>query len=177
MPQYFRQLDLPNGPRMCFTSAAAMSAAFHRKVETQEEYNVVRSDFGDTSSVQAQVAALESLGLSVQFTQTADAEDVMEAIDAGIPVMVGWLHRGPASAPTCGANSCGHWSLIYGYSGRYTSDASWLMSDPAGVPDLERGGHNQALSGQRVSVRQAEFHSRWQVEGPHSGWAMFVEAK
>ena len=28
--RYFRQLDLPNGQRMCFTSASAMVAAFHR---------------------------------------------------------------------------------------------------------------------------------------------------
>ena len=49
------------------------------------------------------------------------------------------------------------------------------MSDPMGVPDMAHGGHNDALSGYRVRVRQAEFHQRWQVNGLHSGWAIFAE--
>ena len=40
------------------------------------------------------------------------------------------------------------------------------MTDPAGLPDIERGGHNPALSGYRVSVRQAAFHQRWQDRAP-----------
>ena len=49
------------------------------------------------------------------------------------------------------------------------------MTDPAGLPNIEEGGHNPALSGYRVSVRQAAFHQRWQVNGAKSGWAIFVE--
>ena len=49
-------------------------------------------------------------------------------------------------------------------------DPSWLMTDLAGLPDIERGGHNPALSGYRVNVRQAAFHQRWQDRGPKSGW-------
>ena len=180
MPQYFRQLDLPNGQRMCFTSAAAMAAAHHRKIKTQEEYSRIREEFGDTTSVYAHVKALSSLGLQVRFVDNADAEDVMEAIDAGTPVLVGWYHRGNmlrGEPPMCGSATCGHWSVIHGYQSRYSNDASWLMSDPLGLPDIERGTHNPALSGYRVSVRQAAFHQRWQVNGPRSGWAIFVEAE
>ncbi len=86
VPRYFRQLDLPGGERKCFTSAAAMVAAFYKKVATQEEYERVRARYGDTTSVFAHVEALTSLGLQVRFVDNADAEDVMEAIDAGIPV-------------------------------------------------------------------------------------------
>jgi|TARA_Y100000310_G_scaffold303922_1_gene342640 hypothetical protein len=178
VPRYFRQLDLPGGERKCFTSAAAMVAAHAKLINTQQQYESVLRPFGDTTSINAHVKALESLGLKVRFTQTADAEDLIEAIDAGIPVLVGWLHQGNmlrGEPPMCGSETCGHWSVIHGYSGRFSNDPSWLMSDPAGLPDIERGGHNPALSGYRVSVRQAAFHQRWQVDGPRSGWAMFAE--
>jgi len=180
LPRYFRQLDLPGGARKCFTSAASMVASFYKRVNTQEQYEAVLRPFGDTTSVGAHVKALTSLGLKVRFVDTADAEDVMEAIDAGIPVMVGWLHQGNmlrGEPPMCSSTTCGHWSVIHGYSGRYSNDPSWLMSDPAGLPDIERGGHNPALSGYRVSVRQAAFYQRWQDRGPRSGWAIFVEAQ
>lgn len=178
MPTYFRQLDLPNGARMCFTSAAAMAAAFHGKVASDEEYNRIREQFGDTSSVMAQVKALTSLGLRVRFTQTADATDIETEIDNGRVVLVGWLHAGDlmrGEPPMCGSETCGHWSVIHGYAGRYSSDSEWLMSDPMGLPDMAHGGHDAALSGHRIKVRQAEFHQRWQVDGPRSGWAIFID--
>ena len=180
LPRYFRQLDLPGGERKCFTSSGAMAAAYFKKIATQEEYERIRERYGDTTSVYAHVKALTSLGLQVRFVDNADAEDVMEAIDAGVIVMAGWYHRGDmlrGEPPMCGSEACGHWSVIHGYSGRYSNDASWLMSDPLGLPDIERGSHNPALSGYRVSVRQAAFHQRWQVNGPRSGWAIFVEAQ
>ena len=37
---------------------------------------------------------------------------------------------------------------------------------PGWAADDERGVHNPALSGYRVSVRQAAFHQRWQDRGP-----------
>lgn len=178
LPRYFRQLDLPNGSRMCFTSAAGMIAAFHKKVASQQEYAQIRERYGDTTSIEAHVKALRSLGLTVTFTQTADAEDVMEAIDSGIPVMLGWLDKGNmlrGEPPMCSSEACGHWAIVHGYSGRYSSDPGWLLSDPMGRPRIEEGGHDTALSGYRVNVRQAAFHQRWQVEGPKSGWAIFVE--
>ena len=178
MPRYFRQLDLAGGERKCFTSAAAMIAAHAKRVNTQEQYESVLRPFGDTTSVGAHVKALTSLGLTVTFTQSANAEDVMEAIDSGIPVMVGWLHQGnmlQGEAPMCSSVGCGHWSVIHGYFERYGQDPGWLMSDPAGMPDIGRGGHNAALSGYRVSVRQAAFRERWQIDGPRSGWAIFAE--
>ena len=178
MPTYFRQLDLPNGPRMCFTSAAAMVAGFYKKVRSQEGYNRIRARFGDSTSVMAPVKALTSLGLQVRYVQDADASDIEAEIDDGRPVLVGWLHGGDllrGEPPMCSSETCGHWSVIHGYSGRYSNDSDWLMSDPMGVPDMAHGGHNPALSGYRVRVRQAEFHQRWQVDGPHSGWAIFVD--
>ena len=61
---YFRQLDNETGTgyRECFSSAAAMVAAFYKRVRTDDEYNQIRAKYGDTTSVEAQIAALESLG-------------------------------------------------------------------------------------------------------------------
>ena len=53
-----------NGYRECFSSAAAMVAAYYKKVRTDDEYNEIRAKYGDSTSVDAQLAALRSLGLS-----------------------------------------------------------------------------------------------------------------
>ena len=53
---YFKQLDNKTGTghRECFSSAAAMVAAFYKKVQTDDEYNEIRAKYGDTTSVEAQ---------------------------------------------------------------------------------------------------------------------------
>ena len=72
---YFRQLDNKTGMgyRECFSSAAAMVAAYYKKVRTDDEYNAIRAQFGDTTSVEAQLAALRSLGLEAEFRKDGDA--------------------------------------------------------------------------------------------------------
>ena len=93
---YFRQLDNETGTgyRECFSSAAAMVAAFYKKVRTDDEYNKIRAKYGDTTSVEAQLAALRSLGLEAEFRKDGDADMVELEIEAGRPVLVGWLHAG-----------------------------------------------------------------------------------
>ena len=93
---YFKQLDNKTGTgyRECFSSAAAMVAAFYKKVRTDDEYNKIRAKFGDTTSVEAQLAALRSLGLEAEFRKDGDADMVELEIEAGRPVLVGWLHAG-----------------------------------------------------------------------------------
>ena len=73
---YFTQNDneTKTGYRECFSSAAAMVAAFYRKVDSDDEYNRIRSQFGDTTSVVAQLQALESLGLNAEFRKDGDAD-------------------------------------------------------------------------------------------------------
>ena len=93
---YFKQLDNKTGTgyRECFSSAAAMVAAFYKKVRTDDEYNEIRAKYGDTTSVEAQLAALRSLGLEAEFRKDGDADMVELEIEAGRPVLVGWLHAG-----------------------------------------------------------------------------------
>jgi hypothetical protein len=123
---YFKQLDNETGTgyRECFSSAAAMVAAFYKKVRTDDEYNKVRAKYGDTTSVEAQIAALESLGLKAEFRKDGDADMVELEIEAGRPVLVGWLHAGNmlrGEPPMCNGLGCGHWSVISGGRQRFTS--------------------------------------------------------
>ncbi len=126
---YFRQYDNKTGTgyRECFSSAAAMVAAFYKKVKTDDEYNEIRAKYGDSTSVDAQLAALRSLGLRAEFRKDGDADLVERELEAGRPVLVGWLHVGNmllGEPPMCNALGCGHWSVISGYAGKNSSDLS-----------------------------------------------------
>ena len=176
---YFKQLDNKTGTgyRECFSSAAAMVAAFYKKVKTDDEYNKIRAKFGDTTSVMAQLKALRSLGLEAEFRMDGDADMVEMEIERGRPVMAAWMHHGNmlrGEPPSCGGNACGHWSVISGYAGKNSNDPEWIMQDPRGYPEMEKGGHSNPHLGRNVRVRQAAFHQRWQHEGPGTGWVILV---
>ena len=175
--RYFTQLDNETGTgyRECFSSAAAMVAAFYGKVKSDDEYNKIRAQYGDTTSVEAQIQALESLGLNARFIKNADRDIIEIEIEMGRPVIVGWLDKGPIQSPTCNSISCGHYSVISGYRGKNSSDPEWIMQDPRGLPDMVRGGHKNASKGRNARVRQSEFYPRWSVEGPRTGWVILVD--
>jgi hypothetical protein len=179
---YFSQLDNASGfgGRECLSSAAAMVAAFWGKVQTDDEYNRIRAKFGDSTSVQAQVKALESLGLDVEFRRDGDSDLLELEIEMGRPVLVGWLHKGDiskAAPPSCNGAGCGHWSVVSGFRGRHSNDPEWVLQDPRGLPDLIRGGHVNADSGRNLLVRRAEFRPRFEVEGPRTGWVILVDGR
>ena len=176
---YFKQLDNKTGTgyRECFSSASAMVAAYYKRVTTDDEYNEIRAKFGDTTSVEAHLAALESLGLQAEFRKDGTADMVELEIENGRPVLVGWLHAGNmllGEPPMCSGLSCGHWSVISGYAGKNSSDPEWIMQDPRGYPEMEKGGHSNPHKGRNVRVRQAAFYQRWQSEGPGTGWVILV---
>jgi hypothetical protein len=177
---YVHQLDFEyNGHRRCLDASAAMVALLYGKVRTAEEYGEVRKRFGDTTDVLAQVRTLRELGLNAEFRNDADAA-LLEAEAASARVsLVGWLHRGNmlrGEPPMCDSQSCGHWSVIVGFEGtESTGDAQWVMHDPMGAPDIERGGHPHRYGGKNVRVPRSTFNQRWMVEGPGSGWVILVD--
>ncbi len=168
---YYHQLDNESGygVRECFSSSAAMVSAFHKRVSSDDAYIQIRKAYGDTTSVEAQITTLKSLGLDAEFVQNADATLVEEELMAGRPVMVAWLHRGDLlqGHPPMGL---GHWSVMVGFN-----RDEWIMHDPMGYPLIERGGHDTRKSGEYVRVSRPAFHQRWQVNGPFSGWAILVD--
>jgi len=172
---YYNQLDSPTGYgyRECFDSAAAMVAAFHRTVQSQDAYRHVRRKFGDTTAVHAQVSALRSLDLDAEFRRDARVEDIEIEIDAGRPIMVGWLHKNDLTKgepAVCDSEGCGHWSVIIGYD-----KDDFIAMDPMGKPDMEHGGHDTTKSGELIRMSRPAFYQRWSIEGEASGWAVFVD--
>ena len=177
---YVHQLDFKyKGHRRCLDASAAMLALMYGKVSSAEEYGEVRKRFGDTTDVLAQVRTLRELGLHAEFRNDADGALVEAEIASGRPVLAGWLHKGNmlrGEPPVCSSLNCGHWSVIVGFEGtESTGDAQWVMHDPMGAPDIERGGHPNRYGGKNVRVPRGAFKQRWQVEGPGSGWIILVD--
>jgi hypothetical protein len=177
---YVHQLNFKrNGHRRCLDASAAMLAIMYGKVKTAEEYGEVRKRFGDTTDIKAQVRSLRELGLNAEFRADGDAALVEAEIASGRPVMTGWLHRGNllrGEPPECGSQTCGHWSLIVGFEkAGQEGDEQWVMHDPMGAPDMERGGHPNRYGGKNVRVPRSTFNQRWMVEGPGSGWVILVD--
>jgi uncharacterized protein YvpB len=161
--EYFSQNDNLSGTgyRECFSSSCAMMAGYYGKVKSDDEYNVIRSRYGDSTDANAQLLALNELGLAASFITTGSIEDLRAEIDAGRPVAAGWLHKGPVSNPTGG----GHWSVVIGYY----SDGVY-MNDPNGEANLTSGGYSANLNGACLKYSYKNWLPRWEVEGKNSGW-------
>lgn len=162
------QLDNRSGTgyRECFSSSAAMLAMYWGKVANDDQYNALRAKYGDTTSAEAQLLALRSLGLKAHF-HTDGRPWILEAeIDAGRPVAVGWLHRGRVSAP----NGGGHWSVVIGYTSTH-----WIHHDPNGEALLVRGGYTPNTNGAGVAYSRKNWDPRWMVDGT-GGWYLTCQA-
>ena len=116
---YYSQRDSATwqGGRMCFSSTCAMAAQFLKpgclagRGQPDDRYLTIVGQFGDTTEPAAQVKALALLGIRAEFCQDGSIATLQEQLRAGKPVPVGWLHKGPVSAPSGG----GHWSLVVGW--------------------------------------------------------------
>ena len=109
---YQSQLDNASGTgyRECFSSSCAMVAMYYGKVPNDDEYNLVRAKYGDSTDAAAQVAALKELGLEARFITNGTTDDLRKQINSGRPVPVGWLHKGSVDAPSGGGHCvCSHW--------------------------------------------------------------------
>jgi GH24 family phage-related lysozyme (muramidase) len=159
------------GSRMCFSSTCAMAAAFLNpgclkgQDQLDDQYLALVQRHGDTTDANAQVAALQSLGIKARFRTDGAIDDLIHQLQLGIPCPVGWLHKGSAASPTGG----GHWSLVIGWD---PEARQLLMHDPNGEADLVNGGYVSTALGSGKALRYSErnWGRRWQVEGAGSGW-------
>jgi len=166
---YEYQLDNQSGTgyRECFSSTCAMIARYYGKVKSDDEYNKIRSKYGDTTDKNAQLAALKSLGLKATFITNGNAALLEKEINEGRPVAVGWLHKGNVSYPTGG----GHWTCCIGYD-----KDSFIFHDPNGEADLVNGGYvsNDRKRGTAVKYSRKNWLRRWECDGNNTGWAILV---
>jgi GH24 family phage-related lysozyme (muramidase) len=159
------------GSRMCFASSCAMAATFLKPgcldgaAQHDDHYLKLVQRYGDTTNASAQVEALRSLGLRARFRTDGCIDHLIEQLQRGIPCPVGWLHKGPVSAPTGG----GHWSLVIGWD---PAKRQFVMHDPNGEADLVNGGYVTTAIGSGKAQRYSErnWGRRWLVEGAGSGW-------
>ena len=164
--EYQRDNASGTGHRECFSSSCAMIARFYGKVTSDDAYNKFRAKYGDTTDAQAQVKALQSLGLKATFTQSADVALLESELRAGRPVAVGWLHHGPVTAPSGG----GHWSVVIGFTPQ-----AFIHNDPYGEADLVNGGYISSQGGAGVTYSRKNWLPRWLANGT-PGWAVLVKA-
>jgi GH24 family phage-related lysozyme (muramidase) len=165
---YQSQLDNAGGSgyRECFSSSCAMLAIYWAKVKNDDEYNRIRARFGDSTSAQAQLSALRSLGLEANYRTNGNKAKLQQEIDAGRPVAVGWLHHGSASNPSGG----GHWTVVIG-----TTPTATIHNDPNGEANLMAGGYTPNRNGASQVYSDKNWQPRWQVDGPGTGWFLTVK--
>ena len=166
--EYQSQNDNASGTgyRECFSSSMAMIAMYWGKVQNDDEYNRIRSKYGDSTSAEAQLACLRSLGLNPSFVTNASTQTLQNEIDNGHPVGVGWLHHGPYTAPSGG----GHWTVVIGYY-----DNGVIMNDPNGEANLTAGGYTNNLNGSNLKYSYQHWEPRWALPTRNDGWAMIVK--
>jgi hypothetical protein len=170
---YFCQRDSATlqGHRMCFSSTCVMAAAYLKPGclagggQPDDHYLALVERFGDTTNSQAQVAALQRLGIQANFRTDGRIEQLIAQLRSGFPIPVGWLHHGYASAPRGG----GHWSLVVGWD---PATRQVLMHDPYGEANLVGGGYVSTSIGSGKAQRYSErnWGRRWMVEGVGSSW-------
>jgi len=166
---YEYQLDNKSGRgyRECFSSTCAMIARFYSKVKNDDEYNVIRAKYGDTTSKDAQLAALKALGLKARFVTNGNSALLENEIRNGRPVAVGWLHQGSINHPTGG----GHWTCCIGFTPTH-----FVHNDPNGEANMVNGGYvsNTAAKGIGIKYSKTNWLKRWECDGPNTGWAILV---
>ena len=160
--RWYDQLAMKDGQgwRDCFSASSAMLATYWGKEPNEDDYNSLRQSYGDTTSAEAQLAALRHLGLQAEFRSDGTLQTLRDEIDAGRPVAVGWLHHGPSSDPGGG----GHWTVVIGYD-----DSGVIMNDPYGSCDLVNGGYPQNHNGASQHYSYKNWEPRWRPQGS-GGW-------
>ena len=164
---WFDQLSMDDGQgwRDCFSASSAMLAAYWGKEPNEDDYNALRGHYGNSTSAEAQLAALRHLGLKAEFRTDGTLQTLKSEIDAGRPVAVGWLHHGPPSAPSGG----GHWTVVIGYD-----DSGVIMNDPYGSCDLVNGGYLANHNGAHQHYSYANWEPRWRPQGS-GGWYLVAQ--
>jgi hypothetical protein len=164
---WFDQLAMDDGQgwRDCFSASSAMLAAYWGKEPNEDDYNALRGHYGDSTSAEAQLAALRHLGLKAEFRTDGTLQTLKREIDASRPVAVGWLHHGPPSAPSGG----GHWTVVIGYD-----DSGVIMNDPYGSCDLVNGGYPANHNGAHQHYSYANWEPRWRPQGS-GGWYLVAQ--
>jgi hypothetical protein len=171
VPQYYLQVDsrTAHADRMCFSSSCAMAVKYlwpQALLGSNADDDYLRTvlKYGDTTNPAAQVRAAADYNVRAVFHRNGSLQSLRDRLKAGLPVPVGFLHQGPASAPRGG----GHWVLVIGLT-----DTHVVVHDPYGELDNVNGGYpRRGIGGRAVRYSLKNWLPRWEVEGKGTGWFM-----
>ena len=169
---YFSQRDSQvtgQASRMCFSSSCAMLVATLRPgklsgANADDQYLQTVLKYGDTTDPQAQIKALAAYGISARFRKDCGWADLVHQIARGVPVPCGFLHHGPATAPSGG----GHWLIVIG-----TTPTAVIVNDPWGEMLVAEGVYAGNRGG-GLAYSRKNWGPRWMVEGDNTGWAIIA---
>lgn len=148
--------------RTCNTSSSAMAAKFlGAKINSDDEYLDIRKKYGDSTSMEAQTAALASLGIKSTHVANLDFADLDKQLAKGKPMTISIAHRGPESSP-----NLNKWHVIC-VIGR-TPKGDYIVNDPYGsVNDGYKGDPKKGCGA--IYTRQT-LQRRWLPSGAGTGW-------
>ncbi|WP_316431232.1 C39 family peptidase [Leptolyngbya sp. NK1-12] len=161
---YYQQVDNRYEPmRTCNTSSCAMVARFlGAKISGDDEYYKIVRKYGDTTDHTAQTKALAQIGIKSTWHTNLGFADLDKSLEAGLPIVLGILHRGTLASPTGG-----HMIVVIGRTGR----RDYICHDPFGSLLDAGGGYTGPVNnGNGVVYPRSVLNHRWLPEGKNSGW-------
>jgi hypothetical protein len=169
--QYYLQTDsrTAHADRMCFASSMAMGIKYlwpQSLLGSNADDDYLRTvlKYGDTTNASAQIRAAADYNVRATFHRNGSLQSLRDRLASGLPVPVGFLHHGPASAPRGG----GHWALLIGLT-----ETHGIFHDPYGELDNVNGGYpRRGVGGRAVRYTLRNWLPRWEVEGRGTGWFM-----
>ena len=160
---YFWQRDNYDGQgdRECQTSSIAMALKFLgvKGINTDDDYLRIVNRIGDTTEQATHMKALGELGVSSRFVTSLHKSDIVNQIEAGKPIPLGYLHHGSVGHPTGG-----HYLCAIGFT-----DTHLIAHDPFGDLGMVSGQWvaTGPTDGKSIHYSWENFLKRWDVGG---GW-------
>lgn len=168
---YYQQVDNRYEPmRTCNTSSCAMVARFMgAKIVGDDEYYRIVRKYGDTTDHTAQTKALADIGIKSSWHTNLGFDDLDRSLEAGLPVVIGILHRGSLRNPTGG-----HMIVVIGRTAR----KDYICHDPFGSLLDPGGGYTGGVNnGNGVIYPRYVLNHRWLPEDEQSGWGRLFYKK
>ena len=172
---WFPQTDnysLPDST--CNSSSCAMCLEFLKPgsllpgPKGDDEYLRKVLAIGKSTDHEVQTRVLRSYGLESVFRYNMSFTDLDKELEAGRPVAIGFLHRGPENSPT----GSGHIAVVIGK----TADGNYVLNDPYG--SLLDSYTGPVINGKGVVYKKSALEKRWTVKHPADGWGrVFDPAK
>jgi hypothetical protein len=159
---YFSQVDNKfEAERTCNTSSCAMAAKYlGAKISGDDEYYQYVRKHGDTTDHGVQTNALEDIGIKSTWNTDLDFADLDKSLEAGLPIVIGILHRGSLEYPTGG-----HMLVVVGR----TPERDYICNDPYG--SVLDGYTSDPNNGKGVVYPRNMLRYRWlEQNAPKTGW-------